>query len=63
MPAPGSEGSTGSPDKVFQIKWLLSLALPQGVLRLHHHVTTNVKVSEEKRVEQGLTWRILLLLK
>lgn len=62
-PAPGSEGSTGSPDKVFWINWLFSLVLPQGVLQLRHPVTTNAKVSEGKRVGQGLTRRILLLLK
>lgn len=63
FPAPASAGTTGSPDKVFWINRLFSPAFPQTVPQLHRRVPTDVKVSEGKRVEQGLTWRILLLLK
>lgn len=47
----------------FLIKRTFSPAFPQAVPQLHHCVTTDVEVSEGKRVEQGLTWRNLLLLK
>lgn len=52
-PAPGSVGTTGSPDKVFWINRLFSPAFPQTVPQLQRRVTTDVKVSEGRGLNKG----------
>lgn len=60
---PAQQTALGAQTKFFWINRLFSAAFPQTVPQLHSNVTTDVEVSEGKRVEQGLTWRILLLRK